>query len=194
MTRLLLEALSRKGETAVGFKPFACGDRADAEQLLAASSPNPASLDEVNPVYLKTPAAPMAAALIENRRLDIDAVRAAGEALAERYRHVLVEGAGGWEVPICDGLAMSDFAAEIGAPVLVVVDNRLGALNATILTVNAVRARGLPLAGLVLNHVTDERDIASISNRAMLESLLDPPLIIDLLHGENELEWPFDEG
>ena len=77
---------------------------------------------------------------------------------------------------------------------LVVVDNRLGALNHTILTVDAIRARGLKLAGIVLNHVTDARDAASISNRTILEQLLTPPLMLDILHGTTEIGWPFPAG
>ena len=135
--------------------------------------------------------ASMAAAMIENRPADLDAVRTAHQSLADEYQHVLTEGAGGWEVPISADYAMSDLAAELGAAVLLVVDNKLGALNHTILTANAVRAKGLKLAGIVLNHVADERDAASISNRAVLDEVLSPPFILDLLHGETEIDWLF---
>ncbi len=191
VTRLLLQALAVRRETAAGFKPIACGDRDDAEALRAASTPVPDSFDAVNPVHFKTPAAPMAASMIENRPVDLGAIKAAYRSLADQYQHVLIEGAGGWEVPVVLGYHMSDLAAEFGAPVLVVVDNKLGALSDTILTVNAVRDRGLEFAGLVLNHVADERDPASISNRTLLEGILDPPAVIDLLHGETEIDWPF---
>lgn len=191
VTRLLLNSLAARRETAAGFKPIACGDRDDAQILFDASTPQPDSLDTTNPVYFKTPAAPMAAALIENQVADLNTIKAIYQSLAGHYDHVLVEGAGGWEVPIVLGYHMSDLAADLGAPVLVVVDNKLGALNNTILTANALRDRGLELAGIVLNHVADERDSASISNRALLEQILDPPLIIDLLHGETDIDWPF---
>jgi dethiobiotin synthetase len=191
VTRLLLESLTRLKRTAVGFKPICCGDRDDAQTLRAASVPEPASLDAVNPVYFKSPAAPMAAALIENRPVDLAAIRDTYQNLAAQHDHILTEGAGGWEVPIAPGYFMSDLATELGAPVLLVVDNKLGALSDTILAANAIRARGLELAGLVLNHIAEERDAASISNRSLLEDILAPPLIIDLLHGETEIDWPF---
>ena len=193
VTRLLLGALAARRETAAGFKPIACGDREDAETLFAASVPEPESLDAINPVHFKSPAAPMAAALIENSSADLHAIRAAYQNLVDKYDHVLIEGAGGWEVPIVLGYHMSDLAADLGAPVLVVVDNKLGALNNTILTANALRDRGLELAGIVLNYVDEERDSASISNHALLEQILDPPVIIDLLHGETEIDWPFSD-
>jgi len=191
VTRLLLESLARERQTAVGFKPICCGDRDDAAALHAASVPQPASLDTINPVHFKSPTAPMAAALIENRPADLDAIRAAYQNLTDQYDNVLTEGAGGWEVPVAPGYAMSDLATEFDTPVLLVVNNKLGALSNTILTANAIRARSLPLAGLVLNHIAEERDAASISNRALLEQILDPPFILDLLHGETEIDWPF---
>lgn len=189
VTKLLLEAATREQQTAVGFKPIACGDRLDAGVLLAASVPQPETLEAINPEFYKTPAAPMAAAMIENRAADITAIRAAYDALTAEYDHVLIEGAGGWEVPIRADYSMGDLAAELGAEVLIVVENKLGALNHTILTANAVRAKGLSIAGIVLNHVQDERDSASISNRTVLEEILNPPFILDLLHGETEIEW-----
>lgn len=190
VTRLLLDALKARGESAAGFKPISCGGRGDAEILAAASAP-PLSLDEANPVALKAPASPMAAALIENKPVDVARILAAYEALAARYAHVLVEGAGGWEVPIRRDFTMADLAAAMGAPVAVVVRNQLGALNHTILTVRNLQARGLECAGIILNHVEEERDSASIANRAILEDVLSVPVVLDILHGETEIDWPF---
>jgi len=97
---------------------------------------------------------------------------------------VLVEGAGGWEVPLRADVMLSDFARDLGWPVVVVVRNQLGALNHTILTVRAIQAAGLACAGLVINHPADERDPASISNRAVLEDVLDVPVLAEVMHGE----------
>ena len=194
VTRLLLGALERLGRSAVGFKPIACGERTDAEDLAAFSCPKPSSIDIVNPVFFKNPAAPMAASMIEATKVDIPAIKAAYHSLAKQYEYVLVEGIGGWAVPITAEYSMADLAADLDLPVLVVVDNRLGAINHTILTVNALRSMGLKLAGIVLNHVTNERDAASISNRTILEELLTPPLMLDILHDTTEIQWPFPAG
>jgi dethiobiotin synthetase len=188
-TCLLLEALKRAGRAAAGFKPFCCGDREDSHHLLAASAPG-FSLDEINPVWLKAPASPYTAALLENRRLDLDDVRAALRDLESRCDTVLVEGAGGWEVPVVPGATLADFAQSLSAPVIVVVNNKLGALNHTLLTLRNIEARGLRCAGIILNQVADERDAASISNRAVLESFTDVPVIAEIMHGETEMEWP----
>jgi dethiobiotin synthetase len=181
--RLMLRALAGLGTRAAAYKPVCCGGREDAVALRDAGCPGP-SLDEVNPLWLQTPAAPLVGAQFENREIDPAALAAGLAAVARHAEHVLVEGAGGWEVPLAPGTSMADLAVRLGLPVLVVVDNRLGALNATILTVRAIQARGLPVAGLVLNHLEEERDVASVTNRSVLESWLDVPVLEDILHGE----------
>jgi dethiobiotin synthetase len=189
VTCLLLEALKREGKRAVGFKPFCCGDRMDAEHLLQASAGG-VSVDQVNPLWLKVPAAPYAAALMENRVIDFDSIRAAYDHLDGQFETVLVEGAGGWEVPLAAGMTVADYAQNLGLPVIVVVNNKLGALNHALLTVKNIQARGLECAGIILNYVRDERDPASISNRAVLASFSKVPVLAEVMHGETEIDWP----
>jgi dethiobiotin synthetase len=189
VTCLLLEALKREGKRAVGFKPFCCGDRMDAEHLLQASAGG-VSVDQVNPLWLKVPAAPYAAALMENRMIDFDSIRAAYDHLDGQFETVLVEGAGGWEVPLAAGMTVADYAQNLGLPVIVVVNNKLGALNHALLTVKNIQARGLECGGIILNYVRDERDPASISNRAVLASFSKVPVLAEVMHGETEIDWP----
>jgi dethiobiotin synthetase len=191
ITKLLLSALTRTGQSAVGFKPIVCGNREDAEIISSASNPSPTSVDTVNPIFLKTPAAPMAAASIEGITIDINKIKSTHLELTKSYNNVLTEGAGGWAVPIDSEYSMGHLAADLGDPVLIVVNNKLGALNQTILTANAVRSMGLELMGIILNHITAERDTASITNRAVLEDIINPPIILDILHEETEIAWPF---
>jgi len=189
VTALLLRAFNEAGRPALGYKPLACGDRLDADILRAAGAEPSLPLNAINPVFYRVPAAPMAAAMIENRVPDLAAVRAGFDALAARATTVLVEGAGGWLVPISESYSMADLAADLGLPVLVVVNNKLGALNHTLLTVHAIEARGLRCAGLLLNQVADERDSASISNRILLEKLLPHvPILAEIMHGEEILD------
>ncbi|MGV3664434.1 MAG: dethiobiotin synthase [Prosthecobacter sp.] len=189
VTCLLLEALKRTGRSAAGFKPFVCGGREDAVHLANASSET-LTIDEVNPVWFKVPAAPYAAALMENRSFELNEVITGFHELTETNDHVLIEGAGGWEVPLNGFATMADFAQRLALPVIVVVNNKLGCLNHTILTVRNIQARGLTCAGIILNHVKDERDAASISNRMVLEHFLDVPVLAEIMHGETEIEWP----
>ena len=94
---------------------------------------------------------------------------------------MLVEGAGGWRVPILRDYFVSDLARDFGLPVIVVARNHLGALNHTLLTVESICASGLKCAGVILNNLPDdllangEPDPIATTNRAMLEELLAPP-------------------
>jgi dethiobiotin synthetase len=152
------------------------------------------TLDEINPVWLKVPAAPYAAAMMENRRVEINDVLARFGSFSARFETVLVEGAGGWEVPLTEFATMADFAQRLALPVIVVVNNKLGCLNHTLLTVRNIQARGMTCAGLILNYVHDERDPASISNRMVLEKFLpDVPVLAEVMHGETEIDWPLGE-
>jgi dethiobiotin synthetase len=78
-------------------------------------------------------------------------------------------------------------AAEMGLPVLVVAANRLGALNHTLLTVQAVRSRGLECAGVILNDPMGEASPATSTNRAVLEHLLDVPLLCEVGRGQRQI-------
>jgi dethiobiotin synthetase len=191
VTCLLLEAAKQAGLSAAGYKPVSCGDRADAHALVAASGPTAPTLEEVNPLHLKVPAAPYVAALMESVTVHTAPLRHGFSLLAARYSTVLVEGAGGWEVPLTADLTMADLAAELALPVIVVVNNKLGALNHTLLTLRAIQSRGLSCAGVILNHVADSRDPASISNRAVLERFTTVPILGEVMHGETAIDWPF---
>ncbi len=189
VTCLLLDALKREGHRAAGFKPFCCGDRGDAIQLLN-SSADGSTLDEINPVWRKVPAAPYIGAQMQIRQIDLAAVRQAFESLAAADQTVLVEGAGDWEVPVAPGVTVADFAQSLALPVILVVNNKLGALNHALLTIKNIESRGLKCAGIILNHVRDERDPASISNRAALAAFTGVPVIAEVMHGETEIDWP----
>lgn len=184
---LLLEALTAAGHRAAGFKPLCCGDRDDAVALHNAGD-HRLFLDQVNPCHLNTSASPYAAALIENRKIDLKSIFETHLYLRRRYENLLIEGIGGWEVPITKGYSVADLAADLAAPVVVVVDNRLGALNHTILTVKSIRARGLTCAGLVLNHCRERKDDASLTNRRVLEETLGAPVLHELRHGETTID------
>lgn len=188
VTRLLLRALRSAGRDAAGFKPVCCGSRGDVAEILEAGAPG-LTEEEVNPVFYKMPLAPLAAGMLENRPFDMEAVLRAWRSLSARFEDIVVEGCGGWEVPLTESLTVADLAVALGLPVLVVVNNRLGALNHTVLTVRAIESRGLRCAGLILNYVADSRDTASISNTAVLRAVLpDLPVLAEVMHGETDLD------
>jgi dethiobiotin synthetase len=185
----LLRLLRAAGIDCAGMKPICCGDRQDAELLLAAGSDG-LTLNDVNPVWLKTPAAPIVGSLMEGMNIDIERIVAAFSALQNRVDHVIVEGVGGWLVPIRSDYFVSDLVVEMGLPVLVVAQNRLGCLNHTALTVRSVSQHNLRCVGLVLNGVPNTSDIAAVSNADILKKILNVPLISGL--GENLMELPAD--
>ncbi len=186
VTRLIVETLRNEGQDAVGYKPVACGDRQDAVILAAASGG--LELDEINPVYLNTPVAPYVAGMLENRTVDPAVLIAGYHKLAASHANVLVEGAGGWEVPLAANYRVSDLAADLKLPVILVAGNKLGALNHIILTVNAIRAKGLVCAGIILNQLEDEMDTAMITNKGVVEDLTGVPLLDHLIHGQDFLD------
>ena len=199
----IVASLREGGVSAVGYKPVLSGeDRGDAESLWRASgggedgSAAPA-IDEVNPVWLKIPAAPLSAFLggeVKAGSVDRCLLLDTYESLAVRYEAVVIEGAGGWEVPIDETETFASLAKRFGAPVLVVAANRLGVLNHTLLTVEAVRRSGLECVGVVLNEIAppDPSDVARATNLEVLRRCL-PGLPIEAVGWEEptsfDVEW-----
>ncbi|MES2921964.1 MAG: dethiobiotin synthase [Verrucomicrobiota bacterium] len=186
VSRLILEALRREGHDAVGYKPVACGDREDAVILSAASGG--LGLDEINPVFLNTAVAPYVAGMLENRTVEPGVLIDGFQRLAASHEQVIVEGAGGWEVPLAANYRVSDLAADLKLPVILVAANKLGALNHILLTINAIRAKGLVCAGIILNQLEDEMDTAMITNKGVVEDLTGVPLLDHLIHGQDFLD------
>jgi dethiobiotin synthetase len=116
-------------------------------------------------------------------------ILAAFQTLQRRVDHVIVEGVGGWLVPIRSDYFVSDLAAAMKLPVLVVAQNRLGCLNQAALTVR-VAAYELRCTGLVLNRAEMASDIAALTNADILKRILTVPLLAGL--GENLTELPVD--
>jgi dethiobiotin synthetase len=118
-------------------------------------APEPPPADR-RPYRFSLPASPHLAAAREGRRVDPAVLEAAYRRLEGTHDAVLVEGAGGFLVPLSEELLTGDLVARIGLPVLVVAANRLGCVNDALLTVEAVRRRGIPLLGLVFNRLPGE--------------------------------------
>jgi dethiobiotin synthetase len=182
----LLRLWSGSGSRCAGMKPICCGDRRDAELILAAGMDG-LTIDEVNPLWLKTPAAPFAAALVEDVKIDTEVLLAAFDALQKRADYVFVEGVGGWLVPIRFDYFVSDLAAEMKLPVLVVAQNRLGCLNHTALTVRNIVSYGLRCIGVVLNSAFGATDVAVVTNAEILEKIVDVPILPRLTEDMTEL-------
>ena len=185
----LLRLLRASGTSCAGMKPICCGDRQDAELLLAAGGVG-LTIDDVNPVWLRTAAAPIVGSLTEEVSIDIERILAAFHALQNQVEHVIVEGVGGWLVPIRSDYFVSDLAVEMKLPVLVVAQNRLGCLNHTALTVRSIAEHKLRCLGIALITALGTSDIAATTNASILRKILNVPLLDGL--SENLAELPTD--
>ena len=103
------------------------------------------------PQIFKFPASPLLAAGLEGRTVDLKRIAASVEACAQRHEIVIVEGAGGLLVPLTEETLTADFVAQQGWLLLLVSSGRLGAINHILLSLEAAKARGIPLAGIVMN-------------------------------------------
>jgi dethiobiotin synthetase len=165
-----------KGIDSVGMKPICTGDNSDVRRLIeACDSCEPEHL--INPVWYRTPVAPYTASIIEDRLIDLSAIREAFETLAGRHSSVLVEGAGGIAVPISVHYDFRDLARDLRLNVIIVSANRLGVLNHTRLTLEAVRAAGLTCSLIALNSVQTDADLSQTTNLSILEHLVDVPVL-----------------
>ena len=174
----LLHALAKHYPRVVGMKPIAAGtdwvdgveSNEDVRALRAASTVQvPAALD--NPVLLPDPLSPHLAAQHAGVRITVAQLLAAYQTLSAHADAVVVEGAGGFLVPLSDTENGADLARALALPVVLVVGLRLGCLNHALLTAQAVCASGLTLAGWVANHV-DPAMLAQAENIAYLQQQL----------------------
>ncbi len=140
----------------------------DVEALYAAT--NAAFLRErLCPQTFLAPLSPPAAAALEGLEVDEALLVAGYRWLAERAEVVLVEGAGGFYSPISTNWLNADLAERIGLPVLIVAPNRLGTINQTLLTIEAIRQRGLAVAGVILNRLSQADDPSTATNAAEIQ-------------------------
>ena len=184
----LLRDLVKRGCTPMGCKPVSCGDRQELRSMREAAGAPATPLDSINPLYLRTAADPRMGAEFERRSVSISELAAHCAELTGAYSHLLVEGVGGWETPLAPGATMADLAAELRLPVLLVVSNCQGAVSQTLLTLRAIREKGLECRGIILNQQSEEWDTAAVTNRAMIEEYTGLPVLAELINGEDELD------
>lgn len=184
----LLAALNAGGHRAVGMKPVASGcvetpqglRNEDAELLIAHSAGAP-DYARVNPFALPEAIAPHLAARHAGVEVRLDAIVAAFAALSTNSDFVVVEGAGGWMVPLSDTLTQADLPRALDLPVILVVGLRLGCINHAQLSARAIVGDGCHLAGWIANRIDPQMDCAE-ENLATLQALLPAPCLGMLPH------------
>ncbi len=182
-SKAILNALAQKGLKTIGYKPVASDSEkteqgmrnSDALYLQGAATVD-VDYDDVNPYALELAASPHIAAKRENVVIDYDVL---SEKLAQHKQHsdiVLVEGAGGWRVPVSDSDCLSTWVQREQLPVVLVVGIKLGCLSHALLTLDSIKADGLQLAGWVANRINPGTEhYAEIIE--MLEQKIDAPKI-----------------
>lgn len=179
----LLHALGAGGGRTLGIKPVASGCEATAEGLRnddAVALRNAASVTlpyhQVNPIALEPAVAPHLAA--EDASVEIDPLALARHVrgLEDLTDWLVVEGAGGWRVPLGPCVGFPDLAAALGYPVVLVVGIRLGCINHALLTAEAIRSDGLRLIGWVANGLYPDEPLAD-RQIATLAAMLPAPLL-----------------
>ncbi|OLQ86228.1 dethiobiotin synthase [Vibrio ponticus] len=182
-SKAILNALKERGLNTIGYKPVAAGSEkteqgmrnSDALYLQAAATVEVA-YDDVNPYALELPASPHIAAKREDVVIDYDVL---SDKLAQHKQNsdiVLVEGAGGWRVPVSDTDCLSSWVQREDLPVVLVVGIKLGCLSHALLTLDAIKADGLKVAGWVANRINPGTEhYAEIIE--MLEQKIDAPKI-----------------
>lgn len=176
----LLHGFAAQGRRVAGFKPVAAGcderDHNDDANALRAASSMQLTYGQVNPYCFPLAIAPHLAARHAGVRIEFKRMLASYHELAGQADEVIVEGAGGFLVPLNDKLTSADLAKELGLPVIVVVGMRLGCLNHALLTVKAIDDHQLECAGWVAN-VLDENMPALQENIEALCERIAAPLL-----------------
>ncbi|WP_227814404.1 dethiobiotin synthase [Nitrogeniibacter aestuarii] len=182
-TAALIHTARRHGLVTLGMKPIAAGAdmiageriNEDAASLRRAGSFDP-GLELLNPICLSSPIAPHIAAEEEGVAIDEARVLNAYAQLCSRADAVFVEGVGGFRVPLGPTLDTADLAVSFGLPVILVVGMRLGCINHALLTAEAIRARGLTLAGWIANQI-DPHMLRFDQNVQAIETRIGAPLL-----------------
>lgn len=191
VTAALIHTARRAGMTVLGMKPIAAGAELiggewineDAARLRSAGSFDP-GLALLNPVCLKSPIAPHIASAEEGIVIEDAPILEAYRALCAQADAVFVEGVGGFRVPLGSDRDTADLAVAFGLPVILVVGMRLGCINHALLTAEAIRARGLHLAGWVANQIDPamlrfEQNVHAVAQR------IDAPMLGEVRYDRN---------
>ncbi len=179
----LMAALQARGLRVAGMKPVAAGGVATSAGLrnddalrLQRQSSLPAAYELVNPYVFTAPIAPHLAAAATGVVMDMDRIKCCYDELAAQSDALVVEGVGGWRVPLDERRSMADLVALLELPVIMVVGLRLGCLNHALLTMGSITQHGMRLVGWVANGI-DPGFACSTENVACLEVQLAAPLL-----------------
>ena len=187
----IIEALKQHGRRVGVMKPISAGCkttpaglRNDDALLLQQQSNVNLAYDDINPYAYEAAIAPHIAANNLDTRIDIETIYQTFKCIREKSDYVIVEGAGGWLVPLNDFQTMADLAKRLQLPVILTIGMRLGCLNHALLSVESIRASGLPLAGWVANQIDANMNNVSENIQTLIERI-DAPLLAHIPYLQN---------
>jgi len=186
----LIKHFCKQGLISVGMKPVAAGAElvdghlrnSDVTDLINAGNVN-ADKNLINPYVFAPAIAPHIAAEQVGVSVSLDKIQQAFDALQSQAEVVVVEGAGGFRVPINRQETMADLAVKLDLPIILVVGVRLGCINHALMTAASIRAAGLNLVGWVANRIDPNMQVIE-ENIATLKAVLKAPCIADVTWGE----------
>jgi dethiobiotin synthetase len=189
IARALIKHFCEQGLLTIGMKPVAAGAEmvngrllnSDVTELINAGNME-ANIELINPYVFAPAIAPHIAAEQVGVTVSLDKIQQAFDALQSQTEVILVEGAGGFCVPINRQETMADLAVKLNLPVIMVVGVRLGCINHALMTAGSIKAAGLTLAGWVANRI-DPDMLAIEENISTLKSMIKAPCISDVAWG-----------
>ena len=181
-TAILCDFLSTNGQNFIPFKPIQTGAVLQDGSLAAPDIMMyelSSGKEQQSASYLfTTPCSPHLAASLDDGQIDIDHLTQSVKKLTERHEGILVEGAGGLYVPLTtDGYCMIDWMQELNAPVVLVARAGVGTINHTVLSVEAMKARNIHIAGLLFNDLSQDDPEIIKDNVKMIQKLSGIPVI-----------------
>lgn len=172
ISEALITLFRQQGKQVAAMKPVASGCeltpqglRNDDAVALMQQANVDLPYDMVNPYAFEPAIAPHIASKEADIEIDLEVIKHNFKQIQQQAEVVIVEGAGGWLVPLNDQQSMADLAITLGLPIILVVAIRLGCMNHALLTVQAIEQSGLPLYGWIANHMEHNTESAEIVNR-----------------------------
>ncbi|WP_198263292.1 dethiobiotin synthase [sulfur-oxidizing endosymbiont of Gigantopelta aegis] len=192
----LLHSWSKQGFKTLGFKPIASGCQMthssaggeegnglrneDALALIDAANVS-LPYKTINPYSFEPAIAPHIAAQQADTVIDLESIVATIRPYQSQVDYLIVEGVGGWQVPLNEQQNVSDLAKMLNFPVILVVNLKLGCINHALLTAQAIERQGLQLAGWIINHATNDKPMShQAENVQSLQARIHAPLLGEL--------------
>ncbi len=199
----LARAFKRRGLSTGVMKPVETGCPTVGSALapqdaiaLKEASGSKDPIDLINPFRFAPALAPLGAAEMSGKAIAPDVIKSAFDLIRASHDATIVEGAGGLLVPVTLDMTMAGIARLLDIPVIIVAAQGLGVINHTAMTVECARARGISVAGIILNNLSepDHHDISIKSNAASIERLTGARVLAEIPYNKKEARSVSGEG